>query len=480
MLNNTFVTRSRSWALSLTLRLTLLFALVSTVVLLVLGVVIGRLVDRHFAELDAALLSAKLAQLQYALQKVQTAQELAQLPQRLEILVLAQSGQAMLIRRVQGTQTTDLFVSGEESFPETLLLANMQPSSEPLLWSNAEGQIFRGLATNMSLNFPDAPVLRLAVAIDTVHHTHFMQAFQWALWAVVAGAALLSGLFGWLAARRGLAPLRLMRQTVADINAKHLDQRLPVHAIPLELAEVAETLNAMLARLEASFRRLSDFSSDLAHELRTPVSNLLTQTQVTLSRERTGEEYADVLASNAEEFERLSRMIADMLFLAKADHELVVPRPESLDLRAEIETLFAYYEVLAEEKTIQLQLAGQAHVLGDRLMLRRALANVLGNALQHTPRKGRIRVTLAEAADEVSVSIENNGETIPAEHLPRLFDRFYRVDAARRRHSEGAGLGLAISLSIARAHGGQLSVASANERTSFVFTLPVSNKSVTA
>jgi two-component system heavy metal sensor histidine kinase CusS len=247
---------------------------------------------------------------------------------------------------------------------------------------------------------------------------------------------------------------------------------LAVESIPVELAEVAQTLNEMLARLEASFRRLSDFSSDLAHELRTPVSNLLTQTQVTLSKTRTLVEYQNVLASNAEEFERLSRTIADMLFLAKSDNDLIVPHRESVDMAAEVASLFEFYEALAEEKGLSLTSSGNGTAFGDRLMLRRAINNLLSNAVRHTPEKGRIAVNVASDGAGVALSVENTGEAIAPEHLPRLFDRFYRTDSARQHFAEGAGLGLAITRSIVRAHGGEVSASSAEGLTQFSIRIP--------
>jgi len=228
----------------------------------------------------------------------------------------------------------------------------------------------------------------------------------------------------------------------------------------------------MLGRLKESFDRLSDFSSDIAHELRTPVSNLLTQTQVMLSKVRSIDEYQDVLASNAEELERLSRTIADMLFLAKADNHLLVPTQESVDLRAEISSMLEFYEPLIEEKRQQLTLHGHAEVDGDRLMLRRAVGNLLSNAIRHTPEHGFINIALEIEGKKVSIRIENSGETIPSEHLPRLFDRFYRVDSSRQHAGEGSGLGLAITKSIALAHNGSVSVSSTDGVTSFALWLP--------
>ncbi len=288
------------------------------------------------------------------------------------------------------------------------------------------------------------------------YHHEFMHSFHRTLWAAIAAAILLTAVLGWLAARRGIAPVRDMARVARNITATRLDDRLAAASLPVELVDLGDAFNAMLARLEDSFRRLSEFSSDLAHELRTPISNLMTQTQVALGRSRSADEYRDVLYSNVEEFDRLARMIADMLFLAKADNGLIVPRSEMVDLASEVRDLFDYYDALVEERGVQLDVSGEGSVRGERLMIRRAISNLLSNAVNHSPRGGRVDVRIGTTSDErkTLLSVANRGETIPAEHLPRLFDRFYRVDPARQRLSEGAGLGLAITKSIVTAHGG--------------------------
>jgi two-component system heavy metal sensor histidine kinase CusS len=228
----------------------------------------------------------------------------------------------------------------------------------------------------------------------------------------------------------------------------------------------------MLARLEDAFQRLTEFSSDIAHELRTPVSNLLTQTQVTLSRARSADDYRQILESNAEEFERMARMISDMLLLAKSDNGLVLPQRETLRLATEVRALFDYFEVIAEEKSVSLALEGEAEVSADRLMLRRALGNLLSNALRHADVASTVLVRLQTLADGVEISVTNRGESISPEHLARVFDRFFRVDPARQRNSDGTGLGLAITRSIVSAHGGTIDASSAGGLTSFTLYLP--------
>ncbi len=456
---------------SITLRLTVFFATASTVVLLVLGYLIGGTVEQHFVEQDMDVLNGKLDLARHALEKVHSEHDLASIPQQLDDSLVGHAGLAVVVVAPDG-QT--LFATSGAEFPQALLDRHVQEEPlRPIVWKTDQNRPFRGIAVLAATGIKDMPPAIVAVATDISHHEHFMNSFRMTLWSFVILAAVLTGFLGWIAVRRGLAPLQAIKHKAAGITAHRLDSRLPVDAVPIELVDLVETLNEMLTRLESSFRQLSDFSSDLAHELRTPVSNLLTQTQVTLSKTRTPAEYRDILASNVEEFERLSRMISNMLFLAKSDNHLIIPHREQLDLLDEINGLFEFYEALAEEKSIALSCSGRGLVSGDRLMLRRAISNLLSNAVRHTPAGGHIAVHVDDTGDSVvKLSVENTGETIPAEHLPRLFDRFYRVDSSRQHFTEGAGLGLAITRSILRAHGGDVCVLSDRTSTVFEITIP--------
>ena len=264
-----------------------------------------------------------------------------------------------------------------------------------------------------------------------------------------------------------------MRTQAQGVTALQLSQRLPVQTIPRELAELAQSLNDMLARLEDAFKRLSEFSSDIAHELRTPVSNLLTQTQVTLSRARSADDYRRILESNEEEFERMARMVSDMLLLAKADNGLALPQREQLYMAEEVRALFDYFDALAEEKSLTLTLQGDCQLWADRLMLRRALANLLSNALRHADSASTLLVNLQALETGVQISVSNQGDGIAPEHLERVFDRFYRVDPARQRSSDGTGLGLAITQSIVAAHGGNIWATSSGGLTTLTMQLPL-------
>ncbi len=456
---------------SITVRLTLLFAAVSTTVLLLLGLLIGSLVERHFVQLDMELLSGKLELLRHTLKKVRSDQELEALPRQLQDFLVGHHGLAVVVLK-PGGQT--LYSTENVKFPENLLAEVKENPLHQTLLNDPDNHRYRGISTKAPTSIEGASPLVVAVSTDLSHHENFMHSFRTALWTVMGLAALLTGFLGWMATHHGLTPLRSIGRSAAVITANRLDQRLPVATFPAELAVVAKTLNEMLARLEESFCRLSVFSSDLAHELRTPVSNLLTQTQVTLSKTRTLTEYQDALASNVEELECLSRMIADMLFLAKSDNNLIVPHREMVDLVADVSSLFEFYEALVEEKGISLTYSGKGAVFGDKLMLRRAVNNLLSNAVRHTPKEGMIVVHVDDSdISTVVLSVQNTGETVAREHLPRLFDRFYRVHPSRQRFGEGAGLGLAITRSIAHAHGGEAMAHSEDGFTTFEIRLPV-------
>lgn len=460
----------RSGRHSLTTRLTLLFASISTLVLLLLGLLIGELAEHHFEELDGDLLRGKLELLQNVFAKVDSRQSLEEsVTKELEEALVGHHGLSVAIRSTDGRS---IFASGSTEFPAYLYEGAKTTPVDIRTWTDPHGSRFRGMAALAPTKTSnDAPSIA-AVAVELSRHETFMESFQMALWIAVGTAAALTSVLGWVAARRGLSPLKDMRMKAADITAHRLDQRLSVTAIPVELAEVAETLNSMLERLQTSFRRLSDFSSDIAHELRTPVGNLLTQTQVTLSRPRDSEEYRDVLASNAEELERLSRTVADMLFLAKAENHLLIPHQEAVQLAEETRSLLEFYEVVMEEKNVQARCIGNAAIVGDRLMLRRAIGNLLSNAIRHTPPGGSISVDIHDGEQDAFLSVANTGQAIAAEHLPRIFDRFYRIDASRQHSGDGAGLGLPIVKSIVEAHGGRISVRSDNGVTRFQMMFP--------
>ena len=455
--------------LSLTTRLTLLHGLASALLLLGMAGLAAVAVDRHFEALDRDTLQDKVELIRDSVARSASASDLRR---QLELALQNHPG---LFVRVDDSAGGVLYASDGFSFPADLPEAEGVDSGAALSSWRQDGREFRSLSASASAPAPAGlgPALRIRVALDTVHHAHFIAALQAALWLYAGLAAGLSGMLGWWAARTGLAPLRTMKARAQAVTAHKLDQRMPAQAVPIEMADLAQSLNEMLERLQRDFQRLSEFSSDLAHELRTPISNLLTQTQVALAQPREAAAYREILASNAEEFQRLARMVSDMLLLAKAEHGLLLPRTEAIDLADEVGALLDFYEALAEEKQIRLSGSGAAVLSGDRLMLRRAISNLLSNALRHTPPGGRVRVLIDSLPAAVNLRVENSGSPIAPELLPRLFDRFFRADKSRAHpDTDGAGLGLAITQAIVQAHGGQASVTSTGGRTCFTLHFP--------
>ncbi|WP_227504662.1 heavy metal sensor histidine kinase, partial [Acinetobacter harbinensis] len=281
---------------------------------------------------------------------------------------------------------------------------------------------------------------------------------------------------GWFATWRGLRPVQKMAKVAEGISAQHLSERLEVEHTPTELKSLAIAFNAMLDRLESALEKLSDFSSDLAHEIRTPINNLMTQTQVCLARNRDIGTYQEILFSNLEEFERLARMVSGMLFLAKAEHGLNLQNLQNIDLVKEVTALFDFYDALAAEKNMTLQQTGSGNVKGDPAMLRRALSNLLSNAVKYGNKNSTIRIKLQQNLDNTIFSIENEGPEISPEQLSRLFDRFYRTDASRQRTEEGTGLGLAITKSILDMLGATIQAESLNGR--IIFTIVFQSESM--
>lgn len=455
---------------SLTARVSLLFAGLAAGVLLIAGLLFERAANNHFLEHDREELYGKMELIRDLLRTTTTRDAMAALPLRLHDAVSGHPGIVIMVAAGDGTM---LFSIGNAEVVKHLLEGAEIGEPQPVTWSDADNT-YRVVANRLALGIPGTQPARVAIAFDVTDDQQFMSEFREFLWFGMAQAALAMGFLGWVAVRAGLAPLHKMSMTMATVSAQQLDKPLPTANVPLELQELAAAFNRMLARLDDSFRRLSEFSSDIAHELRTPVNNLVMQTEVTLSRERDNTEYRAILQSNLEEFERLSRMISDMLFLAKADNKLVVLKREPIDLQAEVTRLFEFYDALAGEHGVRLVHSGTATVSGDRLMIQRALSNLLSNAIRFTPEGMAVTVTMGEDEDWVKVVVANPGPEIPAENLSRIFDRLYRVDPSRREgHTDNIGLGLAITKSIIEMHGGTISAESENGRTWFTITIPL-------
>src|SRR3989338_13291 len=291
---------------------------------------------------------------------------------------------------------------------------------------------------------------------------------------VLLASSIASIFLGYLVARNGLARMREFENKIENIHSDLLHERINIQDWPKELRNVGEKFNMMLDRIQISFDQLSQFSSDIAHELRTPLHNLTGLTELALVKEKTSEEYKQTLTLCLEEYHHLSKLIENLLFLARSNHGQMILHKTSFSVKKEILKLFDYYQALAEEKEIELLCQGDATLVADLILFKRMIANLLTNSLHYTSStKKEIKIEVTSDEHDIFIAIHDQGIGIDSQHLSKLFDRFYRVDTSLNTGSGGLGLGLAIVKSIIDLHKGKIRVGSQiNRGTTVYITLP--------
>ncbi|WP_175673574.1 heavy metal sensor histidine kinase [Burkholderia ambifaria] len=319
---------------------------------------------------------------------------------------------------------------------------------------------------------PSGEAIQVALARTAADRQSLLESYRVDIWLAAALGALLVGALGYAVASRGLRPVESLGRQTSRIEAHNLNARLDARGGPVELHELATSVNRMLDRLERAFVRLSQFSSDLAHDMRTPLANVISSSQVTLSRARTTEEYEALIDSNIEECERLQRMIENMLFLARTDNARQHLKTVELDAGAELRRLASYFQALADEAGVHLAVQGEASVVADATLFRRAVSNLASNALEHAQAGSTIELTISTRPGYAVVEVTNRGAAIPPEQIERIFERFYRIDSSRHGAARNAGLGLAIVKSIIELHRGKVEVESRDGRTTFALYFP--------
>jgi two-component system heavy metal sensor histidine kinase CusS len=315
----------------------------------------------------------------------------------------------------------------------------------------------------------------LQIGLDLTEEDKLLAQYRLRIWAILVPALIGAVLAGYALAHSGLRPLRQVVRTVRRVQSTTLDQRIDPGGFPGELSKLAGSFNDMLQRIEDSFDRLSRFSADIAHELRTPLGCIRGELEVALKKPRSPQEYREILGSCLEESLRLSHLIDRLLFLARAEREEAMLKLEQVNLGRELQNVCEFYEAGAADRGISLCVDAENGVEArlDRTLLQSALGNLLENAITHTPRGGRVTLSASRDNGDVRLEVIDTGCGIPADHLPFVLDRFYRLDSARGREGGHAGLGLAIVKSIATLHGGHVQISSeVGQGTRVTLTLP--------
>jgi len=338
----------------------------------------------------------------------------------------------------------------------------------------SDGTPFRRVATEAKL--ADGSSVKIVVMRNVADRWLLLRKYRDRLFLASGAGALLAFLMSYLLIRQSLKPLRDIARSAADFTTDNLSARIEVRKVPRELETLIASLNGMFSGFEHGFNRLSRFTADLAHDMRTPLANLRGSTEVALARPRSSEEYQTLLASNLEECDRLSRMIENVLFLARAEHPHFSRQLLEFDADEELLKIADYFEGIAEDAGIRIRVTGHARLKADIELFRRAVSNLLANAVRFTPRNAEIMVSVAERDGAVRVEVANEGIPLDANLLERVFDRFYRADPSRTNGASASGstgLGLAIVRTIMELHGGKVHAESEQQGTRFVLTFPL-------
>jgi len=328
--------------------------------------------------------------------------------------------------------------------------------------ATASGQLFQLLSARALADpgHPDGRVLQ--VAMDRAAEELLLVHYRERLWLVVVVSVVLCSAVGYAIARRGIRPIERVTTTARRVRSSTLHERIDTTDLPTELRALAATFNEMLDRLGESFEQISQFSADVAHELRTPISNLRGELEVALGKDRPADEYRDVLGSALEECVRISRVIQSLLFLARAETATGDSHHDTIQVRQEIGAVLDFYEAAAAEAGVALHVEGKADIAAsfDRTLFQQAVGNLVANAIAHTPPGGQVAIRSGSDGALLRIEVADTGCGIPPEHLPHVFDRFYRADRARSGSGGNLGLGLAMVRSIAILHGGRVAISS--------------------
>lgn len=334
--------------------------------------------------------------------------------------------------------------------------------------------IMRGTRYRMVLYQGDVAEVTAAYPADEVDAT-LRKLFGYLLYALPS--TLFISLFaGYILAQRSLRPVDEITRSARQITARNLTRRLPMPPTNDEIARLTETLNEMIARLETSFAQIRQFTSDASHELKTPLAILMGELEIALRKPLTADEYRDTLMSCLEEVERLTSVVQGLLDLSRADTGQVIMTLQPVRLSAMIEDIADDIVILADQQHVTIESSVQPSLVvdGDKVRLHQALLNVMENAVKYTGEGGHVRITVTADEQDAIITVADSGVGIPTDELPLIFDRFYRVDKARSRGTQGAGLGLSIVKWIVDAHHGSISVQSEEGKgTTFTLRLPL-------
>ncbi|WP_454687998.1 heavy metal sensor histidine kinase [Achromobacter aloeverae] len=453
---------------SLTTRLAAMFALVAVVAFTLIGAALYAVLHRELVRQQMDVLNTTSGEMMFSLTRMGTPERWARGMAKMDTLTPADGSLRFWV------VSPDPHFSYGRNAAELARIAQLDEGYDEVVLPGRDRPMRTFTRTVDALE--QRPQVKFVVGIATEPYLHTLHTFVIALAGLLLAAVLVIMLLCQWMASVGLRPLKRLSSEAQQISPAHPEQRLRAASLPVELDDLAHTFNGALDRLQSAYTQLEAFNADVAHELRTPLTNLIGQTQVALARPRSARELEETLQSNLEELDRLRAIVNDMLFLARADRGEAATGLVDTVVADEVGKTIEFFEFVLDDLGLTVAVEGDTDAVApmDRALFRRAVTNLLQNAIQHTRGGTRIVVRLERQAGGVSVTVSNPGDPIDAAHLPRLFDRFYRVDAARNDHgaAHGHGLGLAIVKAVASMHGGRVFAFSAGGSTAIGFNLP--------
>lgn len=444
---------------SMTLRLTLLLASIALLVACVAGAMLFWALAKKVEEQDMAEVGGKLELVDHLIQAMDSLDDLAELVGTLDTMLAGHPNMRVWIVDAQDSVIygSDLPVTFVRLGPDKVLLA----TADKL-------QMYGQRVPADPRFFPGGTV---TVAIDKRPAGVFLAGYGTALIAICALWVGLTALLSAWAVRRTLSPIEKLSAQAARIRPGNLTLRLQACGMDDELRGLVVSFNHTLDRLQAAYEQLEAFNANVAHELRTPLATMISGTQIMLSSDRSSSELRETLTSNLEELEELKALVNDMLFLARADGGELATDLSLFPLKAEVDKVADYYEASLEQARLTLTTRGNYEILANPGLIRRALSNLISNAVRATPPGETITVECSRSSAEVHISVRNPGRPIEACDLPFIFDRFYRGNGDRDARTDGYGLGLAIVSAIARMHQGSAYAFSSKGKTTIGFSI---------
>ncbi|MEX3634599.1 heavy metal sensor histidine kinase [Paraburkholderia sp. BR14320] len=453
---------------SLLRRLTLAFAVVAALVFALTGAYLYRSLSTELTRRDDIEIAGKLSQFLQLVRTSGSTQAVRANPGAFHEVLLSHPGVYLGI--YDGKNSPLVEHSDKPGVSLKAVITDQYPSRTPYACSPEGIGPSRCIFAEEKL--PSGEIVRVSLVRAATDRHSLLDSYRIDIWFAAVAGSILVGALGYAVARRGLQPVECLGRQTSSIEAHNLNERLDIAGGPVELRELALSVNRMLDRLERAFVRLSQFSSDLAHDMRTPLANVISSSQITLSRPRTREEYETLIDSNIEECERLQRMIENMLFLARTDNARQHLRLSSFDAATELGRLASYFQGIADDKNVTIVVEGDTRISADATLFRRAVSNLISNALDHASVGSTVMLASFDSSGHTSVEVTNQGRPIAPEHMDRIFERFYRIDTSRHGSSKNAGLGLAIVKSIMELHRGAVDVRSSDQGTTFTLRFP--------